>query len=204
MFNICLTPSSYYGLPEAQEVADFIKQNTGYRYEHEHRKWEYGQALQFIRQHDVKTVLNVGGGNSPLSSMLAREGREVTEIDPNPPSRTFAGIKYINDKFPKSGLGKFDAVISTSVIEHVQTRDIEFFTGLLDSSSSLVFLTTDFHPSGVRFSQDHYRTYDKAGMLTLIGIAKTKGFQPADDPSYVFEVPMVYNYTFASLALWKK
>lgn len=203
MYNSTLTEDGYNGLPEAQEVFDFYKSNPFYRYEHEHRKWEYGLALKFIREFGANTILNVGGGNSPLSSIFVKEGKKVTEIDPTPVDREFSGITYIHEEFPKKGLGKFDAVVCTSVIEHVQ-EDEKFFKKLLEHSSDLVFITTDFHPEGKAFSGAHYRTYNLDGIQHFINIGMEKGFSPVDVSAYRFSTEMVYNYTFASLAFRKE
>lgn len=200
MYNTVLQPNSYEGLPEAQEVVDFMGKNFLYRYEHEHRKWEYGLALKLIRETKPETVLNVGGGSSPLSSIITKEVKHMAEIDPSVGER-FPGITYIVDTFPSSLLkGKFDMVVCTSVIEHV-TDDYRFFMDLLDLSNKTIFITTDFHPSGKAFSQAHLRTYNEEFILDFIYIAKKNGFYPIGELDYTYNRPMVYGYTFASIAL---
>lgn len=129
---------------------------------------------------------------------------DVVEIDPNFPSVGLPNIKYIVDSFPSENLSRvFDAVVCTSVIEHVED-DMPFFSALLKHSSKYLFLTTDFHPSGNAFSISHYRTYNKRDIQKLIDIAKDAGFYPVGTLNYSYESPMVYDYTFASLVLGKK
>lgn len=198
-YNKCLKPDGYDDLPEAQEVVDFIKDSL-FRYEHEHRKWEYGLALKLIREFNPKTVLNVGGGASPLSSLAVQEGaKKVTEIDPTYGAK-YPNIEYIYEPFPVEGIGTHELVICTSVIEHVE-NDKEFFRALLEHSDNLVFITTDFHPSGKRFSYAHSRTYNEDMMDELIEIAHIQGFVTLGDVDYFYKEPMVYEYTFAALAL---
>lgn len=204
MYNTALQPNSYNDLPEAFEVEQLAVGNNQFRYEHVHRKWEYGLALKLIRELQPKSILNVGGGNSPLSSIAAKHCQYVTEIDPNTPSVKFPEIAYIDDNFPTPGLkGKFDLVLCTSVIEHVET-DLFFFRALLTQASRAVFLTTDFHPSGKSFSQAHLRTYNPSSLDDLMDIAYNEfGFLPYGELGYGYKTPMVYEYTFASLALVK-
>jgi 2-polyprenyl-3-methyl-5-hydroxy-6-metoxy-1,4-benzoquinol methylase len=199
LYNTTLKPNGYDGLPEAQEIRDFNK-NGLYRYEHEHRAWEYGLAMKLIKQYNPVSILNVGGGNSPLSMWAANRGIEVTEIDPNVPMRRFPSISYIDANFPTKDLGQFELVLCTSVIEHVED-DANFFSSLLTHAKDLVFLTTDFHPSGRAFSPAHLRTYNAEDLLMMIVAAKIKGFSPIWGFDYSYEQAMVYDYTFAALAL---
>lgn len=202
LYSKCLEVADYNLFSEHIIIDSMITSGKKFRYEHPHRKWEYGLALKLINDNIVSSVLNVGGGNSPLSTAIANTGIYVTEIDPDYPSEIFDGITYLHEPFPSKGLkGKFDAVISTSVIEHVQD-DLKFFTALLKQSSNLVFLTTDFHNSGNAISRYHIRTYNKSSMLNLVRIAESLGFSTIGDYNYDYNGdPLVYEYTFASLAL---
>lgn len=199
MYNTCLQPKSYKDLPEAQEVVDFAN-GIDYRYEHEHRKWEYGLALKFLRETKPAFVLNVGGGSSPLSSLAKSVATYVLEVDPTP-GKHYEHIDYLEGSFPNELIvSKFDVVLCTSVIEHVE-HDLAFFRALLNQSDNYVFLTTDFHPSGEAQSPAHYRTYNKKVLTALIEVAGYLGFKPFGRVDYKYEVPMVYDYTFAALAL---
>ena len=204
MYNSSLQPNSYDSIiREANQVDAFIKGQHQYRYEHQHRRWEYGLAIALIKEVKPKSILNVGGGNSPLSRMAYKYCPYVTEIDPNVPDTKFPEIAYIDDEFPNPGLrGKFDLVLCTSVIEHVE-HDHLFFRELLNIARGHVFLTTDFHPTGKQFSMAHLRTYNSSSLEYLMDIAYEHGFMPLGEPNYSYKVPMVYDYTFASLTLAK-
>ncbi len=203
IYNTCLQPDSYNEFDDHIWVEEFIGGKRQFRYEHPHRKWEYGLAIRLAKELKPKTILNVGGGNSPLSSMFTTFSTKVTEIDPNKPSEEFPDIEYIHDIFPVRGIGKHDLVVCTSVIEHVED-DKNFFDNLLDHSISAIFLTTDFHPSGKQFSQAHLRTYNMEAMMEFINKARVVGFMPYGSIHYYYKTPMVYDYTFASLALHRK
>ena len=201
LYSKCLTSEGYIDLPEALEIEQFAKKGN-YRYEHVHRAWEYGLAMTLIKQYEPKTMLNVGGGNSPLSMWAAERGVEVTEIDPNKPSQLFANITYIHEPFPAKGLRQYEFVVCTSVIEHIDKDDMHFFKYLLDHAKDIMFLTTDFHPTGKAFSQAHYRTYNQTDMILMMEIARIRGFDLIGrEFDYTYKDNMVYDYTFASLAL---
>lgn len=187
-------------IEETYEIEQFVGKNSFYRYEHVQRRWEYGLAMKLIKEYEPKTMLNVGGGNSPLSSWAVTKGVDVTEIDPNRPSRLLPDVRYIHQNFPSKDLGVYNLVVCTSVIEHVEDH-AAFFRALLEHAKDVVFLTTDFHPSGKPFSYDHLRTYNEEDMTIMIHAAKLKGFSPIGKLDYRYDGPMVYDYTFASLAL---
>lgn len=206
IYNTALTPANQYvetkkGVAgETWKMEQFAKMNSFYRYEHTHRRWEYALCACLIKEFQPKNMINVGGGNSPLSSWAFEQGVEVTEIDPNPPSVRLPGLKYIDDNFPVEGLSSYELVACTSVIEHVENHK-RFFVDLLEHSSRVVYLTTDFHPSGGRFSYAHLRTYNAEAMWDFVHLAKPYGFIPYGEVDYRYDGPMVYDYTFAALAL---
>lgn len=205
MFTFCKTlqPGDYETFTEHRDVLALASTNI-YRYEHEHRKWEYGLALKLAKQINPQSILNIGGGNSPLSSLLVREIKvPVTEIDPsNIGSTKFPGITYNFDSFPSSSIGVHEFIVCTSVIEHVPD-DMEFITELLKYATKSVFLTMDFHPSGNKFFDAHLRTYNESNIGTIIKLAQNYNFSPIGELSYNYTTPMVYGYTFASLSLIK-
>jgi len=218
-----LHPSDYELFDGWKDVDSFIDKYKGklpYRYEHIHRKWEYGLALDFIRsQKDIKTILEVGGGGSPLSPLLALNGYDVVESDiafgeeevkkQNEILGTDIKFWQVDFSLPRKDLmaneprfmedvDLFDAVICISTIEHVVDH-MEFFDNLCLYSGRALFITTDFHPSGTQLTPAHLRTansdlFDKYRLLAQDYSLKNT----SDELEYMGN--FVYDYTFASLA----
>lgn len=182
------------------------------RFEHEQRRWEYGMALKALVDSNSETVLEVGGGGSLLYPMMDLCGIDIVEIDPwdcselllkqkTKMNSTFP-IKYIKEDFLQTNLDEqFDAVVCTSVIEHVKQHN-EFFQKLLShvKPEGILILTTDFHPSGKTFSADHLRTYTEKDLLAYAESAKGFDFL-GGKYDYNYYGDYVYQYTFASLVL---
>ena len=51
------------------------------RFEHKHRRWEYGIALKAALDNGAKRVLEVGGGGSLLLPLLYLSGIETVSVD---------------------------------------------------------------------------------------------------------------------------
>jgi len=239
-YSRLLCKADYALFEEHKEVEALVNAQPGlFRYEHEHRKWEYGLCLKFLKSatHDTpqdhgprttgRTVLEVGGGGSPLSAMLALRGYEVTVLDPWDASadlkRQTAALGHEVRYVPEELLGfadreaknrQFDFVVSTSVVEHVPF-DHAFVDAMARLARRATFLTTDFHPTGQPFSQAHHRTYNEVSLFALGTVQARRGFELADDAiprrpgcclpewDYRPEHELVYQYTFASLAMVK-
>jgi hypothetical protein len=91
-----------------------------------------------------------------------------------------------------------------STIEHINGKvDEKAFMTKLCKSAPFLFLTTDFSTTGKTFSGDHYRTYNKISMVKLANLAKNYGFKYYGEVDWTYGGAMVYEYTFASLALTK-
>lgn len=185
------------------------------RFEHEHRRWEYGLALQALIDNKFVDVLEVGGGGSLLVPLAYLNGMRITEVDPWDcrdfllEQETRLGltekIQYFQKDFLDFNIDKqFDAVVCTSVIEHVPEHK-KFFQKLLSyvKSEGILILTTDFYPTGEQFSQNHLRTYSEESLLDYLKSAK--GFKLfGENFDYTFWGNYVYQYTFASLILQRK
>jgi SAM-dependent methyltransferase len=214
IYSKTLNTNDFNLITEHEHIKNIIGLLKGatYRFEHPMRAWEYGLALNSLRSNKTKTVLDVGGGGSVFAPSAAYLGMDVTQVDPGDVSgwieqqNVFLStkLKFIQrDFFSYKENEEYDAVVCLSVIEHV-LDDIRFFNGLLDyvKVGGILFLTTDFHESGISQSSGHIRTYNESGMINFIQIAKKKGFAIYGDKfNYKTYSENVYNYTFASLAL---
>lgn len=186
-----------------------------YRYEHEHRKWEYGMVYKALDTIRAKDVLDVGGGGSLLAPAMGWLGINVHQVDPGAvggwieeQSRavgkelTFEQEDFMSYKSTK----KYDAVTCVSVIEHVP-NDIQFFRKLLNyvKDGGLLCITTDFHPSGTQIVSGHIKAYNKESLMELAEIAKKKGFEFfGGEPDYDYFGEHVNGCDFASLIMIKK
>jgi hypothetical protein len=212
-YSKCLTQADFGTFSEHALIEPFQKKiHPNYRYEHPMRKWEYGLALKFLLEIGAETVLDIGGGGSLLAPILAHYGMHVTQIDPDPSGESTVAKQneilgqdntfVCQDFLEYTGRKKYDAVICMSTIEHIEDKEDEkkFFLKLTKPAPFL-FLTTDYSPKGKTFSPDHYRTYNSAGLKRLAKLAKGWKFYGGVD--YKYEGAMVYDYTFATLALAK-
>lgn len=216
-FNKCLELSDYdttNNFAHVDGVRHRLK-GVAHRYEHHHRRWEYGMTLAALRSIDARTVLDVGGGGSVFAPAAAWVNAAVTVVDPgdcagwvkSQSERINKPIKYLQKEFtPDSIDGQFDCVTCLSVIEHV-----EFDEGFLDDMATkvapggLICLTTDFHPSGQPQCGGHLRTYNAVGMERLRRILAERGFETyGTGPDYSKYWPEVNGYTFASLVMRRK
>lgn len=145
--------------------------NGKYDLQHEHRKWEYGLALRFLRElGGVRSVLDIGAGNSPFSYILHRFGYEVSSADimPVPAVRPSwpATIRWYNLEDSKD-LPSFDVVISIGTIEHISDdkEALEYWWGL---SKKGMFVTYDCTETGERLVKWHLRTYTVEQAVKMI------------------------------------
>lgn len=184
------------------------------RFEHKMRTWEYGLAAHAIKLSGAQTILDVGGGGSVLAPTLASAGLDVTVVDPDNCAywverhniRISKKIKYHQMFFEQFSHALFDAVLCISVIEHVPV-DLTFFHRLCAfvADDGILFLTTDFSPSGLPKCPHHLRTYNESRLLDLARIAQGYGFIFFyGAPDYSGKGEYVNDYNFASLALFKQ
>lgn len=197
-------------------IIDHLKHNnfSMYRYEHEHRKWEYGLVYKLIDIVKAKTILDVGGGGSILDFGLAWLGLKVTVVDPGDISSWIDAqskilpepIKFIQEDFISyKDKTKYDIVTSVSTIEHIP-NDIEFIIklGTFVKSNGLLILTFDFHPDGTQKVGGHVRTYNNESINNIITIMKEHDFSLFDKSiNYSVFNADVNGCTFASLVLKK-
>lgn len=192
-------------------------------FQHPARAWEYSVALAAFGPRQSlrgRRVLEVGCNASPLCGLLAWHGATVVACDleaqhraaqeemgrravlPEWSAMPGGSLRFCDRDFADGLPGQFDAVLSVSTIEHCE-RDDEFFRAMLAcvAPGGFLFLTTDFHPSGVVMvpNPGHCRTYNEAALLRLAALAP--GFESPGGFDYAWRGPCVGNYTFASLHL---
>jgi SAM-dependent methyltransferase len=185
--------------------------DTTYRFEHTHRRWEYGIVLRALRANKTTTVLDVGGGGSVFAPAASFLNMEVLQVDPEPygtwalaQARTLGfPLPYIQkDFFEFDTRRRFDAVVSISTIEHVE-NDLAFFDKLLTfvRPGGLLALTVDFHPSREALVYpEHLRTYNGDDLGDLYLRAEDFNFF-GSERDYTWRGADVNTYTFASLIL---
>jgi 2-polyprenyl-3-methyl-5-hydroxy-6-metoxy-1,4-benzoquinol methylase len=213
-----LDVGDYSQLEDVTTMVNLLhKHGIVHRFEHTHRRWEYGMTLKAILSltQPVKSILDVGGGGSVFAPWATLNTKAiVTQVDPGDITDWIGkqfGLLGRPTEFHQEDFlrwdddRKFDAVTCLSVIEHVP-HDIEFFSKLLDkvADGGLLCLTTDFHPSGQALVGGHIRTYNADSMKTFMDIAFLNGFTPfLGEPDYSKFTVEVNSYTFASLMLRK-
>lgn len=215
MLSKTLNSNDYLGLLKYTDIIlNYRKILRGVdRYEHQHRLWEYATVLAALEKSRwaIGSVLDVGGGGSLMLPLLTSMGYNTVGVDPGYDSAamqklaevTNTSLKWQAADFFAIPYDKYDAVICTSVLEHVEDH-LVFFEKLLDMASYLVCLTVDFHPSGkALLYPNHLRTYSEDAMLELIYLAQAKGFY-SGGYDYSYFDPNVNGCTFASLVLEKK
>jgi 2-polyprenyl-3-methyl-5-hydroxy-6-metoxy-1,4-benzoquinol methylase len=111
--------------------------------------------LSALRGHSAQRVIDIGCGNGTFSSLLAGEGFQITGIDSSTSGIDIAKQNYphvefrhhdINESLPLSMHGKFDAVVSVEVIEHLfRPRELLRRSAEALSASGVVALTTPYH-----------------------------------------------------------
>lgn len=150
---------------------------------HEHRYWEYGLAMLTIaRYRSIKTVT------------VAEEGHTLLQ----PALQGLDKYDFITDD------GKADAIVSISQIEHEPDEET-YLNSLFASANKLVFLTCDYHASGLPQCPYHLRTYNSKLMLGIQLIGESYGFELIGGESdYHDGGTEVNGYTFASIGIVKR
>lgn len=214
IYNKTLHPDDYKKLSLARYI-EFVKsflQDRGckFRFEHEHRMWEYALGLHLAVARGGKTLLDVGGGSSIFAPAATMLGFAVTQVDPRRNRGWVAQqskaigrkIHYVQEDFLNYTSTPFDVVTCVSVIEHVPEHE-KFFRKLLDcvAPKGVLYLTTDYHESGERLVKGHLRTYNQSSLREYKRIASALFDECGDFSTYVNGGDYVNGYNFASLAL---
>ena len=212
-YSKSLDPEDYWRLTnDTPDVDEASADLSGLFHDyHTHRRWEYGVALQAIRRHGGRRVLDVGGGGSPFAGILARLGYDV---DVNDPVDYTGWIVAAREKIrhhigfaccPMEHLTeRYPIVTCISTLEHIADHEHAWrrLLGLVDPGG-LLFVTVDYHESGAALHPGHLRTYNRGLLLKLID--RADDFEVfGGEPDYRDGGAEVYGYSFASICLRRK
>lgn len=213
-YNKTLHPSDYDNLQPHVALFEDVTSKIDAIIHHKHRRWEYGVALaslDLIRNQNPQTILDVGGGGSPLPAMVASMGYNTIVIDPSKDvlrqddlaKKLGVHILIDNRDFIDAKLTTvFDVVFCISTLEHVQD-DVAFFKKALSVAQCLAVFTVDYHVTGQPQSKDHLRTYNRASLETMAALAAPE-WELVDSPDWADHGAHVFGYNFASLVLRRK
>jgi 2-polyprenyl-3-methyl-5-hydroxy-6-metoxy-1,4-benzoquinol methylase len=113
-------------------------------------------VLEVIKAIEIRTICDLGCGNGYLAGRLAGMGYEVVGVDAsesgiNLADRTYPQVTFINslinrDLARTTGLGQFDLVVSSDVIEHLyRPADLLEATLPLLRRNGQMIITTPYH-----------------------------------------------------------
>jgi len=110
--------------------------------------------VELVKKLDgVRSICDLGCGNGHITGRLAALGYEVTGVDASPSGinmarRTYPGVQFVEMMIDRElkGLGSFDLVVSSDVIEHLYRPSdlLEAATSLLKPQGQIV-LGTPYH-----------------------------------------------------------
>jgi len=184
---------------------------------HEYRLWEYAIAINYLRLNKYRNVLNVHGNASIFGPASCWQHIDIltTTVDPGSYESWiehqnnklgWQAINYIKSNFFdfESDI-KYDGVVCFSVLNRIED-DEAFFKKMLKfvKLGGCLFLTVEFHPSGLSQGFKQLRTYNVDSIDKFIRIAAQQGFQVDGATDYAWRGGAHVNtYTLASLALKK-
>lgn len=212
-YSKTFAPDDYWCLTnDTPDVDDATTELTGlYHPFHTHRRWEYGVALQAIRRHGGKRVLDIGGGGSLFAGILAKQR---IDVDVNDPVNYTGWIVAQREKIghhigfaccPMEDLTEtYPIVTCISTLEHIPDHEWAWRRLLaLVQPGGLLFVTVDYHESGSQLHPGHLRTYNRGMLLKLID--RADDFEPfLGEPEYCDGGSEVHGYNFASICLRRK
>lgn len=196
----------YLALVPELAVVDMV----GIEGQHEARRWEYALALKAIKEWKAKkqfstAALDIGGAGSNFHKMtLASELKmPCVVIDPN----VNMGVEEVDSTIVNSHV-----VVCISVLEHVKD-EWEFIAAVdkLVRPGGLLFFTMDCADgSAGDKDESHFRwmrnrIYTPHTWMELARrFTEEHNYEFLGEYDFSYNGAMVYDYTFASLALVKK
>lgn len=183
-----------------------------------HKLWEYARGVACLAWAGARRVLDFGGGATPPVLYLASRGADVLSLDVNPGLTAQTNAAAARHRWTLRGSthdltrqpapdhwGRFDAVISFSVLEHIPAAPrraaLERMAALLAPGGVMV-LTFDY---GADAPQPH-ALRDPAEVAALAAAARltTLDGQPFHDTGARFRLDRRHpdrHFTFGSLFL---
>jgi len=144
---------------------------------------KYEVILDWLKQNKIKKILNAGCGSGELSFILAQRGYQVDGFDLDKDYIALAKknakkLKLKNCNFSISGIEnfknrtKYDAVISTDVLEHIK-KDKNAFKELVSfvKKNGVVIITVPAGQYLFGFHDDqlgHFRRYSISSFMKII------------------------------------
>ena len=115
------------------------------------------QVIKILKSLGVKRIADIGSGNGSLCGTLYTEGFEAVGIEYDPQGYNISVKSYPNIKFYNLGVqanpdvlleseSKFDAIVSTEVIEHLYSPHLlpAFSQSILKAGGHLI-ISTPYH-----------------------------------------------------------
>lgn len=142
--------------------------------------WHSNKDKVLLKLVSGNDILDIGCGAGTISAALAKLGKNVTAIDSHAPYLELAKqknpdvkVEYILGDCTKHKFNKkFDAVVLSGVLEHVQDDKtmLKKIYDLLNVGGRLVLLTSAYSNLYSNFDKSvgHYRRYDKAELRSLL------------------------------------
>lgn len=115
------------------------------------------KIIQILKGLEVKRLVDLGSGNGFLCSILKKENFEIVGIEPDVEGYNLSVKKYPNIKFFNMSVEskpdrllelekKFDAVVSTEVIEHLYSPHLlPIFSNSIIKEGGFLIISTPYH-----------------------------------------------------------
>jgi 2-polyprenyl-3-methyl-5-hydroxy-6-metoxy-1,4-benzoquinol methylase len=115
------------------------------------------KLLNLLKAYKVKRVCDIGSGNGALANELDKAGFSIVGVEYAEDGVSISSNSYAHIRFYNLGVqddpttlvqneGKFDAVISTEVVEHLfSPHQLPIFSNALLDEDGLLFVTTPHH-----------------------------------------------------------
>lgn len=204
-FTKTMSPNDYGELQaETAMITNIIASLGGasaFIMQHQHRLWEYAMAIAAIQtDKSIRTILDIGTGQSPLPAILNAMGYEVTGSDVGGQPPGWGNMAWINHA--ESGIKKrYDVIMAISTIEHIEAWDVSLRRWWA-SADKMLIVTTDVTPRGQQMTSAHMRSYEIGDLHdVMLGLPGAVDVGKVDTTYYG---DFVYSYSFGIVAIKKE